>query len=106
MLYIIRDIMFIFFAIVGLIEVIRGIILYLMQTKYDKDVFVVIPIFKNNDSVEMLLRHTAIRVKWLGGSRINRVVCLDCDTDEETKLICEKICEEYEFMEFDSEIEI
>ena len=106
MLYIIRDLLFIFFSIIGIIEIVRNIILYLMKTTSDKDVFIVVPIYGHNESAEMLLRHTAVRVKWFGGSRINRILCIDCNADEETKIICKKICKEYPFMEFNDRIEL
>ncbi len=106
MLYIIRDLMFIFLSIIGIIEIVRAVVLYFMKTKNDNDVFIVVPVYGHNDSVEILLRHTAARVKWFGGTRINKVLCLDCNTDNETKTICKKICDEYSFMEFKESIEI
>lgn len=106
MLYIIRDVIFIFFAIVGVLDIVRNIALFLMRTENDKDVFIVVPIFDNFESVEMLLRSVASRVKWIGGGRFNKVLCINCNADDETKLICEKVCDEFPFMEFVEKIDL
>ncbi len=93
-------------AVVGLIDLIKTLILFFMKTEKDKEVFIVVPIRKNERYIEIILRQLATRIKWLGGKRITKVVCLDCQTDEQTKTICRKMCKEYPFMDFKENIDL
>lgn len=99
MLYIIRDVIIIALAVIGLVDLVRMVVLFFMRTKNDKNIFMVVPICGHEECAEILLRHAAARLKWMGGGRINKIICLDCEMDEETRKICEKVCEEYEFIE-------
>lgn len=99
MLYIIRDIILVLLAIIGLAEVARVIVLFFMRSKKDKDVILVVPISGHDEEAEIVLRHAAARVKWVSGGRFRKVVCLDCGMDEETKKICSLVCGDYDFME-------
>lgn len=45
----------------------------------------VVPIRGHDEEAEIVLRHAAARVKWAGGGRFKKVVCLDCGMDDETK---------------------
>ncbi len=99
MLYIIRDIIFIILAIIGLVQIARSVVLFFMRSKKDGDVIMVVPIHGHDEEAEIVLRHAAARVKWVSGGRFKKVVCLDCGMDDETKKICDTVCRDYEFME-------
>ncbi len=99
MLYIIRDIIFILLAIIGLVQIARTVVLFFMRSKKDKDVIMVVPIYGHDEEAEIVLRHAAAHVKWVSGGRFKKVVCLDCGMDEETKKICKTVCRDYDFME-------
>ena len=99
MLYIIRDIVFIILAIIGLVQIARSVVLFFMRSKKDGDVIMVVPIRGHDEEAEIVLRHAAARVKWAGGGRFKKVVCLDCRMDDETKKICDTVCSDYDFME-------
>lgn len=99
MLYIIRDIILIMLAIIGLAEVARVVVLFFMRSKKDKEVILVVPISGHDEEAELVLRHAAARVKWISGGRFRKVVCLDCGMDEETRKICSLVCSDYHFME-------
>lgn len=99
MFYIIRDILFIILAIIGLIDLVRMVALFFLRTESDKNMLFVIPIEGHNEEAEALLRHAAARVKWFGGGRFRKIVCLDCGMDAETRKICELVCKDYPFLE-------
>lgn len=85
------------FAVIGVIALVHDLSLYLFRYKCDGSVMFVTPIRGKCDDAELMLRSTAARVRWLGCGRHNYVICLDCDMDDETRQVCEKICEEYGF---------
>ena len=62
MLYIIRDIVFIILAIIGLVQIARSVVLFFMRSKKDGDVIMVVPIRGHDEEAEIVLRHAAARV--------------------------------------------
>jgi hypothetical protein len=85
--------------ILGLVEVFRALTLQLLRTKGGNRLMMIVPIHGHNEEAELLLRSAATRVKWMDGVRRQRVICLDCGMDDETKEICEAVCRDYGFME-------
>lgn len=100
MLYIVRDIVFILLAIIGIADVARIVILFFLHSKQDKTVALVVPIEEHTEDIEHLLRSTAAKISFMGRNRWEKVICLDCGADAETKTICKKICTEFPYMEF------
>ncbi|MCQ4021501.1 MULTISPECIES: hypothetical protein [unclassified Ruminococcus] len=98
------DIIIIFLSVIGLVELIRLIICRLFKTKGDKSIVILVPIKSGAKDAELLLRSAAAKAMWVYCGAIERVVCLDCGTDEETKKICMKICDQYEFMEYKTKL--
>ncbi len=94
------DIVFIFLSVVGLIELIRIFICRLFKTKNDKNIIILVPIKCGAKDAELLLRSAAAKAMWVYCGAIEKVVCLDCGADEETRKICMRICDEYKFMEY------
>mgnify|MGYP000327958776 CR=1 FL=1 len=88
----------VFLTIVGLVEIVRMIILALLKINCDNDTWQVIPLSGHNEKAEMLLRSAATKVEWSFGMKRHKVICLDVGMDDETRLICEIICSEYNFM--------
>lgn len=86
------------FAVIGIIAFIKEISCFLLRSKKDGTVIFVTPIGKNCENAEFLLRSAAARVKWLSRGKNDCVICLDCDMDDETKKICEKISNDYGFI--------
>lgn len=85
------------FAVIGVIAFVRSLTCFIFRYKYDNSVMFVTPINGKCEDAELILRSAAARVKWVSRGRHDCVICLDCDMDDETKQICEKICEEYGF---------
>lgn len=99
MLQLIATTILVLLAIVGLVEICRVVMLMILRTKGENDVMIIVPICGHNEEAELLLRSAAARAKWLGGQSRQKVICLDCGMDEETKEICDLICTDYYFME-------
>lgn len=86
-------------SILGLVEVCRVITLWILRTKEENDAMMIVPIRGHNEEAELLLRSAAARAKWTGGSRLQRVICLDCGMDEETRVVCETLSQDFTFIE-------
>lgn len=89
----------VFLVILGLVELFRMAAFQLLRTKGESDIMIIVPVYGHNEEAELLLRSAAARVKWTGGMSQQRVVCLDCGMDEETKEICQTISKDYSFMD-------
>lgn len=85
------------FAVIGVTAFVRDISLYLFRYKNDNSIMFVTPIKGKCEDAELILRSAVTKVKWISKGKYNYVICLDCDMDEETKKICENICDEYGF---------
>lgn len=85
------------FAVIGVIALVRDLTYYLFRYKNDNSVMFVTPINGSCEDAELMLRSAAAKVRWVSRGRHDYVICLDCDMDDETREICEKICEEYGF---------
>lgn len=94
------DLIFIFLSVMGLVELIRIIVCRLFTTKNDKSIAITVYIKNSPEEAEALLRSAAAKAMWVYSGAIQKVVCLDCSSDEETNKICMKICDEYGFMEY------
>lgn len=98
MFYIIRDIVFILLLIIGLIDVVKTIILFFLNSKQDKNTIIIVPLTKNDENIEQILRSTATKVKFIGKNTWQNIVCIDYGINEENKKICEKMCNDFPFM--------
>ena len=88
-----------FFAVIGICELCRGIVRIFTKSSYDREIILIEPICKKQEDAEYLLRSAAQRVKWMGKNAPDRVICLDCNMDEETKKLCQIVCKDYPFIE-------
>ena len=99
MLAIICNAICIFLLIVGAVELIRILILSFLNVNSEQDsAFLVIP-KGDHEEAEYLLRNAITRAKWIEFNNDQKIICLDCGMDEETRKICESICADYEFMQ-------
>lgn len=85
------------FAVFGVISVVRDLTCFLFRYKNDNSVMFVAPINGKRDDAELILRSAVAKVRWVSRGKHDYVICLDCDMDDETRQICEKVCEEYGF---------
>lgn len=89
----------IFFALIGLFHVCRGIVQALSKSQDDKEIILIEPICKHQENAEYLLRNAAWKVMWMGRFAPDKVICLDCNMDNETKKVCKLVCRDYPFMD-------
>ncbi|MEE1318948.1 MAG: hypothetical protein UHD05_05495 [Ruminococcus sp.] len=94
---ILSAVLLVVFAVIGVTSLVRDISLYLFRYKNDNSVMFVTPVEGKCDDAELMLRSAASKVKWVSRGKYDYVICLDCDMDDETKKICQNICEEYGF---------
>ncbi len=94
---ILSAVLLVVFAVIGVTSLVRDISLYLLRYKNDNSVMFVTPVEGKCDDAELMLRSAASKVKWVSRGKYDYVICLDCDMDDETKKICQNICEEYGF---------
>lgn len=91
MLETISAIICVLFIIIGLVEVFRSIVLFVLRPKGEDTAMTIVPICGHNEEAEYLLRSAAARVKWADNGRERRVICLDCGMDLETRMILRKV---------------
>ncbi len=89
----------IFFALIGLFQVCRGIAQAVSKSRDDKEIILIEPICRHQENAEFLLRNAAWKVMWMGRFAPDKVICLDCNMDKETKRLCNLVCKEYPFMQ-------
>lgn len=89
----------IFFAVIGICETCKGIVNFITKTGNDREIILIEPICHKQEDAEYILRSAAQKVKWMGKNGPDRVICLDCNMDEETKKLCQMVCKDYPFIE-------
>lgn len=99
----IAEIIFILLSVVGIVYIWKIFLLFILRNKHDKGVYVVIPISDTCECIEQMVRSTAERTLLMGNSKWDRVICVDYGSNNETKEIIEKLCEEYSFLNYVSE---
>ena len=99
MIHAVCSIVSIFLVIIGVVEVARIAVLMILQTKKDEGMMILVPIRGHDEEAEYLLRSAAAKVKWFNTMRDQKVICLDCGMDEETRKVCTLIADNYRFME-------
>ncbi len=85
------------FAVIGVISFVRAVTCYIFRYKKDNTVMFVTPISGKCEDAEFLLRSAAAKVKWISSGKNDLVICLDCDMDDETRTVCENICNDFGF---------
>ena len=98
-MYLFGIIVLIFFALIGMCGVCRGIARGLSKPDNDREIILIEPIKHNQENAEYLLRRAAQKVLWMGRHAPDRVIALDCNMDEGTRKLCRLVCCDYPFME-------
>ena len=79
------------FAVIGICAFVRELTIFLFRNRKNNTVMFVAPVSGNCENAEYILRSAAAKVKWISRGRN------DCGMDDETKMICQKICRDYGF---------
>ena len=94
------EIIFILLSIAGIVYIWKNFLLFILRSKSDKGVYVVIPISDSCECVEQIVRSTAEKTLLMGNNRWDKVVCVDYGSNEEVKKIVERLCKEYSFLDY------
>lgn len=88
------------FAVWGVGEFIRTIVLFFSKKTGLKNCFILIVPIKNRcEHAEYLLRNAAEEFRWRKHNKFTKICCVLDNTDEQTEKICRTISKEYSFME-------
>lgn len=99
----ISQIIIILLSIAGIVYIWKNFLIFILRSKNDNAVYVIIPINDSLDCAEQLVRSTAERTILMGKSKWDKVVCVDYGCNEMTKIIIEKLCKEYSFLDYMSD---
>ena len=88
-----------FFAVIGMCHLCRGIAQVVSRPRDEREIILIEPIQYGQQNAEFVLRRAAQKVMWYGRNAPDRVICLDCNMDSDTRRMCRLVCSEYPFME-------
>lgn len=91
MLEILFKIVFVLFAVLGMVEAFRLFLFWLLKTKNPGKLCLVVSISGHDEDAELVLRSACERIRWLPDGKTELIV-VDCGMDEETRRICEMAC--------------
>lgn len=86
-------------ATIGFVELIRICILILTETKSQRYSAIIVPIYGHDEDVEIHLRSLIAAIRWSDSCKIEQLICLDCGMDNETRIICDRLHNEYDFLQ-------
>ncbi|MCH5300806.1 MAG: hypothetical protein J1E56_05745 [Ruminococcus sp.] len=88
------------FAIWGLAEFIRSVVMLICKKTSPKEFSIlIIPIKENCEEAEYILRSAAQQIRFSKKNIVRKVVCVMDKPDIQTEKICTAVCKEYPFME-------
>ena len=96
----IRDITIIILTAAGLIYIWKSFLIFILRNKYDKGIYIVIPISDTCENTEQIVRSTAERTLLMGKSKWDKLICVDYGSSEETREIIRLLCDEYTFIDY------
>lgn len=89
----IMKVVFVLLAVIGMAELFRIFLFRLLKTRNPGTLYLVISFCGHDEEAELALRSAAERLKWSGHGQA-RLLCVDRGMDEETRKLCELVCEE------------
>jgi hypothetical protein len=95
-----------FFAVIGFFCLLRAAVRIFSRPVEEREIILIEPIGENQKNAEFVLRSAAGRVMWMGRFAPDRVICLDCGMDNETRKLCTLVTHDYPFMEICTKNEI
>jgi hypothetical protein len=87
MLEIIAKIIFALLAIVGIADIFRTFIFWLLQSNSQGKLYLIVSINGHEERAELILTSAIERLKWMKGKE-KKLICLNKGMDEETKKVC------------------
>src|SRR5574344_1795345 len=100
MLYIIRDIIFILLSIIGIADITHRLILWFLKSDGDENIWLIMPITKDTENAEQLIRSTIARAEYCGKGKWKKILCcISNDVTEENIEICKKLALDFPILE-------
>lgn len=87
MLETIATIVFALLAIAGAADLVRHLAHWMLKTEKSGTVFIFVPVRGHEEQAEMMLTSALEKLQWIPGDD-KKVICIDCEMDEETGKIC------------------
>lgn len=97
---ILSAVLLVVFATFGVIAFARELCFWIFKDKCSNGIVLLTPVKRNCGNAEMLLRCAVAKIKWVSRGKNDCVICLDCDMDENTKEVCQKICKDNPTVKF------
>lgn len=83
-------------SIIGMASLIKSTILIFCKDNGQK-CKIVIPLDDSCENPETVIRNTALCLEWSDRKRYSGIVCLYSGSNEESKEICRRVCDDYPF---------
>ena len=77
------------FFIIGLVEIIKKITLNFFKQTDNNKIIILISLKGHEEKAEFLIRSAITKLKYIGQSGAQKIICLDYNMDDETRKICE-----------------
>ena len=90
MLEIIAKTIFVLLAIIGISEIFRVFLFWMLQSHNRGKLYLIVSIQGHDESAEVSMESAIERLKWIHGEE-KKLICLDLGMDEETMLVCKII---------------
>ncbi len=87
MLETLATIAFVLLAVAGTADLVRYLAHWMLKSGNPGKLYLVIPIHGHEEGAEMMLTSAIERLQWIAGED-KKVICIDCNMDEETRKIC------------------
>ena len=79
-----------FLAILGVTELYRVALFWILQPGWGKKTSLLLTFRGHDETAEHRMRSAVEQIRWMRGSGEKEVVCVDCGMDGETRAVCEK----------------
>lgn len=99
MVAVLLKIVFVLFAVLGMVEAFRLFVFWLLKTEKPGKLYLVVPMGGHDEEAELVLRSACERVRWLPGGGAE-LLLVDCGMDEETRRICDMTCADLPELQF------
>ena len=91
MLEMIGRILFALLAVIGIADILRTFLFWMLRTDNSGKLYLVISIHGHEERAEMMMSSAIERLKWMKGED-KKLICLNKEMDEETRKVCGIIC--------------
>ncbi len=78
-----------FFAVIGLTELCRVVLFWLIRPRKEEKMTVLVCVSGKDDTVEYRIRGALEKLRWMRHGGQKEILCVDCGMDAETRQICE-----------------